>query len=108
MRPLNHKRPCNTSYNCAGPRPTLSNGDHRITTPTTTIDMSAATRYAAPAYPAYHQEATDVTSPSDRPRRIGHSHVCYSPPRGERVHRRTSTIPHAIGSARCAGSSTSD
>ncbi len=45
--------------------------------PTTTsrIDNLALPRYAAPAYPTYHQEAAHVTRLSDRRRRIFHSHV---------------------------------
>src|SRR5262245_58975482 len=34
-------------------------------TATSIFDMSAATRYAPPAYPAYHQEAPYATSLSD-------------------------------------------
>ena len=53
-------------------------GAYWITPKATFIfDLSAAARYAPPAYPAYHQEAPYATSLSDcrRRRRICHSHV---------------------------------
>ena len=48
-----------------------------VPNPTTTsrVDILALPRYAAPAYPTYHQEAAHVTRLSDRRRRIFHSHV---------------------------------
>ena len=44
-------------------------------TATSIFDLSTATRYAPPAYPAYHQEAPYATSVSDRRRRLCYSHV---------------------------------